>query len=188
MAISPNKEAMLRALATFKYLTPSHILKLGISKSKTKTARYFRELQRDYDFVGRQIHYGVRKDPTNPLHVKRTREEYLWHLTVTGAKFLDSRTELSLPHIHYPKRPSQYLSNDYFHRVSTISMHLSFDRWMQQIKSSSYQFMTYYNQYKTATSKRFEAETRLQFKDGRHFSPDAFCTYTTPDNQANISS
>ena len=53
MAISPNKEAMLRALGKYKYLTVSHILKLGISSSKEKTAQYFRQLQKDYEFVGR---------------------------------------------------------------------------------------------------------------------------------------
>jgi hypothetical protein len=59
MPISPNKEVMLRALAKYKYLTVSHILKMGISKSADKTGQYFRELQKSYSFVDRQIHYGV---------------------------------------------------------------------------------------------------------------------------------
>lgn len=180
------KEAMLRALGKYKYLTVSHILKLGISTSKDKTATYFRELQKDFGYVDRQIHYSTIKDPTNCLNLKRKRNEYLWHLTPKGAKFLDSYTDISLKDIRFPKRPREYLSNDYFHRVSTIFMHLAFDNWMQQSHYSNHKFLTYYNQDKTAKSRRFESETRLQFKDGKHFSPDAICSYTTPDNQPHI--
>lgn len=181
MAISPMKEAMLRALAYYKYLTVSHVLALSISKSKDKTAQYFRELQQDYGYTGRQLHYALIKDQSNPLHVRRTRQEYLWHLTVKGAKFLDSYTELSLADIRFPKRPKEYLSNDYFHRVSSIHIHLSFEKWMQKTSYSSKQILTYYNQYKDSTSKRFESETRIEIRGSRHFSPDLMLSYTTQE-------
>ncbi len=186
MAISPMKEAILRALAYYKYLTVSHILALGISKSKDKTAQYFRELQQDYGYTGRQLHYALIKDQSNPLHIRRTRQEYHRHLTVKGAKFLDSYTDLSLPDIRFPKRPKEYLSNDYFHRVSTIHIHLSFERWMKQITPTHKSFLTYYNQYKNSKTKRFESETRLEINGGRHFSPDIICSHTTSNQEANI--
>jgi hypothetical protein len=65
-------------------------------------------------------------------------------------------------------------------------MHLSFDKRMEQQSPTNHQFMTYYKQYKKTKLKRFEAETRLQFKDGTHYTPDAFCTYTNPNGQDHI--
>lgn len=176
MPISPMKEAMLRALAHYKYLTVSHVLALDISKSKAKAGQYFRELKKDYGFVGRQKHIATYNDPKNPDHIRRTRQEYLRHLTAKGTRFLQQQTELS--EIHFPKRPKEYLSNDYAHRVSTISMHISFDKWMQQIGANKAQFLTYYKQRKDATSKRFESETRISLDHNKHYTPDAICSFT----------
>lgn len=47
MGISPMKEAMLRALAKYKYLTASQVVFLGISISTKKVTQYFRELRND---------------------------------------------------------------------------------------------------------------------------------------------
>lgn len=59
MAISPMKEAMLRALSHYKYLTVSHIIDLGISRSKDKSRDYFRELRNEWKLTGRQINYSI---------------------------------------------------------------------------------------------------------------------------------
>ena len=126
------EEKMMRALACYKNLTVSHILALGISISKDKSRSCFRALQKE-KLLDRYIHYSVKKDPQKKNNLSRRREEYLWYLTVKGAKFLDSHTELSLPDICFPKRPKQYLKNDYFHRVSTVFIHISFDAWLKQI-------------------------------------------------------
>jgi len=44
--LTPMMEAMLRNLAKYKYLTVSHVLALGISKSKDRSRKYFLELMK----------------------------------------------------------------------------------------------------------------------------------------------
>lgn len=45
LILSPMKEAILKALAHYKYLTVHHLLALGISKSADKCRKYCRELR-----------------------------------------------------------------------------------------------------------------------------------------------
>ncbi|MEO1263819.1 MAG: hypothetical protein AAFZ15_33745 [Bacteroidota bacterium] len=129
-------------------------------------------------FVKRQIHMSVSKHEKSK-RLFRTREEYLWHLTVTGAKFLDSRTELNLSEIRFPKRPKEWLKNDYFHRVSSVFMHISFDKWVKKINGTNAKTLLYYDQRKKSNMKKFDAETRLYLKNGKHFTPDMICSYTS---------
>jgi len=55
---------------------------------------------------------------------------------------------------------------------------------MQQIPHTHKQVLTYYNQYQNSKSKRFESETRLELKGEKHYTPDLFCSYITPEQQA----
>lgn len=84
MAISPMKEAMLRALSYYKYLTVSHILALGISTSRSKSRDYFRELRNDYGFTGRQINYSIseKEKMQEKDDARRKRREDLHLLTI----------------------------------------------------------------------------------------------------------
>jgi len=55
---------------------------------------------------------------------------------------------------------------------------------MQQIPHTHKQVLTYYNQYKNSKSKRFESETRLELANNKHYTPDLFCSYITPEQKA----
>lgn len=169
-------EAMLRALAEYKYLTVSHIIALEISKSKDKSRKYFLELMKEW-LVGRQIHLAVTENAKRKGFLQRTRQEYLRYLTKQGANFLDGHTELDLPNIRYPKKPKRWLKNDYFHRVSTIFIHISWNKWVEESNGSENNFLVYYDQRKQSKAKRFEAETRLDLYWGKHFTPDVICSF-----------
>jgi len=79
--ITLTMEAILRALAFYKYLTVSHILRLGISKSKDKSRKYFLIMMKE-GLVGRQIHIAVSESAKKKGMLTRNRQEYLWHLTI----------------------------------------------------------------------------------------------------------
>ena len=57
-SVTPMMESMLRSLAKYKYLTVSHVLALGISKSKDMSRKYFLALMKE-KLVNRQIHTSV---------------------------------------------------------------------------------------------------------------------------------
>lgn len=186
MPISPMKEAMLRALSYYKYLTVSHIVVLGISISKGKCRDYFRELRNDMKLTGRQVNYSIseKEKLQNKDDARRKRREDLHLLTIQGAKFLDSHTELCLPDIRFPKRPKKFLTNDYFHRVSTISIHISFEKRIQKNGLYGKKVMLYYWQNKESREKRFESDTRIKLKNGRHFTPDMILSYIQSSSQS----
>ena len=174
MAISPMKETMLRALSYYKYLTVSHIKALGISRSNNKIRDYFRSLRNDWGLTGRQINYSISNkemilDKT-PAH--RKRREDLHFLTLKGVRFLDTYTELNLEAIRYPKKSRMYLANDYFHRVSTISIHISFEKWVEENNLLNKKVLQYYRHNKQRGGRSFESETRLQLENNKHYTPD----------------
>jgi len=158
--ITPMMEKMIRGLAYLKYATVSHILKLGISRSKDKSRKYFRELQKE-GLVNRMVHVSVSEQAKKKGLLQRNREEYLWYLTHLGAKFLDAKTDLSLAEIRRPKKPKLELKNDYFHRVSSIFIHISFEKRVQEIGGTDSKMLLYYDQRKKSKLKNFDAETRL---------------------------
>lgn len=122
---------MLRALAQYKYLSISHIVQLGVSKSKDTCRKYFAALQKR-KFTGSQRHYSVSPRYAEDKEYVRKHYENLHYLTRTGVQFLRRHTDAGQSHIHFPKTPNNYLSNDYLHRISTISSHISFNTWVAQ--------------------------------------------------------
>lgn len=97
---------------------------------------------------------------------------------------MDAKTELCLPDIRFPKRPKKFLTNDYFHRVSTISMHISFDKRIVDKGFFNSRVLLYYRQNKESKKERFESDTRLQLKDKRHFTPDMILSYSKTSGQS----
>jgi hypothetical protein len=183
MAISPMKEAMLKQLARYKYLTTSQLMALDVSKSREKLREYFRELRNKRGFTGRQIYMAVSEKGAKQGKSVRVRYEDLHHLTKKGAKFLETPTDLQGMDIRYPKKPKPYLTNDYLHRVSTIWIHISFDRWVKA-KQGQNQTLLYYKQWRTGKSYKFEAETRLCLPQNKTFSPDMICYYQFPNQSS----
>lgn len=141
--ISPMKEQILRSLAQYKYLTVSHFLSLGISTSAVKLREYLRLLRNEERFTDKATHIAVPDAPKGKI-ARRVRHEDLHYLTPKGATFLDEYTELALPYIRFPKNPKQTLSNDYLHRISTVSTHISYDKWIECAGYIPKDFLVYY--------------------------------------------
>lgn len=183
--ITSMMEAMLFSLAKYKYLTVSHILALGISKSKDMSRKYFLKLMKE-KLVDRQIHSSVSENAKKKWFLQRTRHEYLWYLTRKWALFLESNTELNFLEIRFPKRPSQRLKNDYFHRVSTIFINISFEKWLEKTGGKESQFLVYYDNRKQSVKRNFEAETRLELGIKKHYTPDIICGFRDANSYLKI--
>ena len=94
---------------------------------------------------------------------------------------MEAQTGLNLLEIRFPKRPEQRLKNDYFHRVSTIFINISFDKWIEKIGGEQSKFLVYYDNRKQSSKRNFEAETRLELGIKNHFTPDVICGFKTVD-------
>lgn len=127
--------------------------------------------------MGRQIHSSVSESAKKKGFLQANRNEFLRHLTKKGVDFLLNNTELENNEIRYSKRLSKRLKNDYFHRVSTIFTHISFDKRVEESGGTDAKFLVYYDNNKKSSKGRFEAETRLSLGGERHFTPDVICSY-----------
>ena len=184
--LTPMMESMLRHLAHYKYLTVSHVMALNIGKSKDRGRKYFLAMMKE-GLVDRQVHFGVSENAKKKGFLQRHRQEYLRHLTPEGAKFLDKNTDLDLSNIRYPKRAGKRLKNDYFHRVSTIFTHISFERRVEESGGSDVKVLLYYdNTNKQLTKSKFDAETRLSLGGNKHYSPDMICSYVDANNEPHV--
>lgn len=123
------------------------------------------------------MYFAVAESTKQTKKALRVRHSDLHYLTPRGVKFLTANTDIESTAIRYPKKPKEYLSNDYLHRISTISIHISFDRRTQQQHALKSVFRVYYNQGKESSRRKFTCETRLELSDGCHYSPDVICGY-----------
>ena len=186
LGLTPMMEAMLRKLAHYKYLTVSHCIALGIGKSKDRCGRYFLDMKK-VGLVDRQIHFGVSENAKRKGFLLRHRQEYLRHLTPEGAKFLNRNTDLEFSQIRHPKRAGKRLKNDYFHRVSTVFTHISFEKRVEENGYSNSKVLLYYdNSNKGNTKGKFDAETRLPLERDKHFTPDMICSYTDANQKPHV--
>ncbi|MEL7120695.1 MAG: hypothetical protein AAFO07_14685 [Bacteroidota bacterium] len=110
----------------------------------------------------------------------RLRHEDLHSLTRKGANLLDELGILPTLKIRYPKRTPVSLSNDYLHRVSTISTHISIIQWIEKNGYRLIDILLYYDKRKQSNS-RFKSETRLILPDANYLTPDLIFAYEKPN-------
>ena len=177
--LSQTKEQILRHLATYKYLTVSQLLQdLKVQLSPQKCRQYLNEMRTRQSLTGRMACSAVPQGVNKQSMVRRVRHEDLHYLTNKGAEFLDDSTELSLPDIRFARKLKTTLSNDYFHRISTVSINISFDKWVRKHGFHPLCFLVYYDKRGIVKENEdFKAETRLDFDDGRHYTPDVICAF-----------
>lgn len=78
------------------------------------------------------------------------------------------------------------MKNDYFHRVSTIFINISFDKWLQKIGGEESKFLVYYDNRKQSVKRNFEAETRLELGVKKHYTPDVICGFKDANSYVKI--
>jgi len=110
----------------------------------------------------------------------------LRYLTKKGVSFLESNTDLAFNDIRFPKRPEKRLKNDYFHRVSTVFINISFDKRLEKTGATDRKFLVYYDNKKESTSRNFDAETRMNLGGKKHFTPDVICGFTDAQGKPKV--
>lgn len=164
--IMENQITALEWLATFKYLTSSQFVKMGLFKKRgyvTNALKVLIEMKKPL----------VAKHNFNPITGKL---ESFYYLTRYGKKFLLDELEYTEAQIKVPKGLSPVRLKDYFHRKTTIDFHIGLKRWLDS-NGGEIDFLHYYfdkagNNRSADESKHVTALNQVQPDKAKSFIPD----------------
>lgn len=175
----------MQALSEYKYLTPSHLVKLGLSTSIESVRKELRSLK-SRGFTWRLASTSIPPNLELNLRAKRVRNEDLNYLTQKGAKIYSEESRVDLREIRFPKRIKTTLSNDYFHRVSSISVHIAYRKWIERNKFYPVDELLYYDKRAKFKHLKSTIESRVDLKDGGSKTPDLVFGYENAEEQGRV--
>jgi len=186
LSVSPTKERILEHLAEYKYLCVSQFITLGITSSVQVCRRALRELKNEFGFVDRMDVITISQSLGERIERKRVRQEGVFYLTKKGAEFIDEEMRIDMRGIRYPKRKKKSLSNDYFHRISSVSTHISYNNWIQKHDFTHKETLLYYDKRKKFKKLKTTIESRIDLKGGRTKTPDLVMGYENKKGEGKI--
>ncbi len=182
MNLTQQQQAVLEALAEFRYLTAHQMLAMGISKSGHSLRK---------NTLNRLIntHRKTIKSHDFGWIPQRGRLSRVYYLTNYGAEILAEVLRIDQAQIEYPKGGIQF-SSDYTHRMNFIDFHISFKRWAEKENKEVDFFHAYFDKVgsQRAGKVRSTAKTRVLLKrtvytqqDEKPFIPDGLTRYQDKD-------
>jgi len=169
MILKEKSLKILEVLAIFKFLSTSQFLTLQISNNKSNLVRPIKDLL-FYNFIGK-LTFGV--DP------KKWKLENIYYLKNKWVRFLQEQLKYNDDTvIKYPIWTSSMFFRDYYHRLYTIQFHIKLFIYLVQNNWTIKTFDTYFDKIgSNRIDANLKAKTKLIFKDGSYFIPDAICLY-----------
>lgn len=131
---------ILEALARYKFLTVSQMLKLGLGGQKNHK-QYLQRILKQTRERKRPTLACIKFDGT----YKYQKREYVYYLTKRGVEQLLNNTELENHHINRPVGTSSLFERDYTHRMMHIDMMISLYSWCEFKQSKVIFFDSYYD-------------------------------------------
>lgn len=166
--IPPAQEKILRAIAKYKFQTPSHLLRLGVHTKRSNVNASLLAL-RDSN---KPLIAGVEGQVVS----RRGRNENMYYLTRWGKDVLID-LGMDEQEIKILSAGSTQFSTDYFHRKSTIDFMIMLDQWADLAESEVIYFDTYFDKTgNNRKSKNLRASTRVDLPHGNYLTP-----YIIPD-------
>ncbi len=134
MNISEKQTTAMKLLATYKFLTSSQFVNLGLYETAGSVTKILKELaDMDKPFV----------DKVNPAsNVKDGRLPSLYYLTKYGVDYLISNG-IKEENIKYQAGVISSAPGDYFHKCKTIDFHIELRKWLEA-NSGKILFIDYY--------------------------------------------
>lgn len=164
--LTPLQSQILEKLGHYKFLCPSQIVALGLSKNKRYIADILREMvKRSKPLI------GVDKTGVEKMIGKR---EYLYHLHPRGKKYLIQDLNHLPEDIKAPINPNVRVGMLYWHRKYVIDFEIALNLWADEQDIAIEFFDRDFD--KVGNSRRdkdLRAKTRVELVDGRYFIPDA---------------
>jgi hypothetical protein len=161
--------AVLDALAKYRFLTPTQMLRVGATKAKPHLHKTLARLR------------SLKPAPVNMLDFGRLpgvgRLSTVYFLTPYGGELVSEvrREEVSTP------KHVRYFKHDYFHRLYCVDFHIAVSLWAQASDAQINFFDTYYERKAAAkTANAFFAKTRIVLSRG-FLVPDVIFSFSTND-------
>jgi len=155
---------ILEALAIFKFLNNTQLIKLWVAKHKPNLTPAFKELSL-LNMVWK-LTFGV--------HPKLWRLQNYYYLKPKGKNFLIEHLQYSQQRIKMPIGTSSMFFRDYYHRTNAIDFQIWLYKHILQRGWKILLYDTYYDHtWSTRKNQPLKAKTKLIFHDGSFFIPDA---------------
>jgi len=157
--LSENDIKAIEALATYQYLSPSQMERLGVGKKREYIRQHtLARLTRGRSPLVKFQDFGV--------IAGKGRLERIYFLTDHGAREAAEIKSCDLSEIRYPKYGLRY-QNDYFHRKSFIDFHIWLNQWIDAHPNAELEF---FNPYFVKDKKR-RSINQFRFKPSDYRSP-----------------
>ena len=170
--LTESQITAIKWLATYKYLTSSQFVKMGLYKRRGYLTNALKVL------VGMKKALLAKHD-FNPINGKL---ESFYYLTNYGKKFLLDELEYTKGQIKAPKGLSPIYLKDYFHRKLTIDFHVYLNQWLEA-NDGKVNFLNYYfdksgNNRSVNSNNHVAALNRIQLDSATSFIPDINTMFT----------
>ncbi len=164
--LTENQITAIELLATYKYLTSSQFVKMGLYKKRgylTNALKLLIDMKRPL----------LAKHDFNPINGKL---ESFYYLTKHGKKFLIEELDYPDAKIKVPSGLNHFRFKDYYHRRSTIDFHIYLTMWLES-KNGTIDFFNYYfdkagNNRSDDRSKYVTALNKVILDQNTAFIPD----------------
>lgn len=170
--ITPTESNILLALAQFKFLTTSQLMRLGVTKNKSHLSRTLSQLKDTKPLVA-TIPFSKGNRGNKTFDPYQEAYENVAYLLPRGAKALMQEFQMQPHQINYPK--GQNISyKDYYHRHRTIDNHLALAAAIEQKGFELLFFHHYFDKIGNNRSlKNQRAKTKIDLTNKRYIIADA---------------
>jgi len=179
LKITENQIEAIQYLATYKYLSSSQFVKMGLFKRRGYLTNALKKL---ID-IKKPL---MEKHDFNPINGKL---ESFYYLTKNGKKFLIEDLDYLEYKIKAPSSSNYFNFKDYHHRKSTIDFHINFRMWIES-NGGDISFFNYYfdkvgNNRSKDKQQHVTALNRIFLDKKNSFIPDAVTMFSR-DNKKYI--
>lgn len=175
--LTESQITAIELLATYKYLTSSQFVKMGLYKKRGYLTNALKAL------VGMKKPLLAKHD-FNPINGKL---ESFYYLTKYGKQFLIDELEYTNSQIKAPSGLSPIYLKDYYHRKLTIDFHVYFRAWLES-NNGNVRFFNYYfdklgNNRSDDKSKHVTATNKVILNKNTSFIPDVNTMFSVDDKE-----
>jgi hypothetical protein len=160
--------AVLNALGTYRFLTPTQMCRIGVTKAKPHLHQTLARLRAQKPAPIKMLDFG-RLPGVGRLST-------VYFLTPYGGDLLsEARREA----VETPQHV-RYFRHDYFHRLYCVDVHIILSLWVEASGGRINFFHTYFERKKKGASG-FYPQTRIALSDGI-LVPDIIMSFSTKDD------
>ena len=161
--------AILNALGTFRFLTPTQMLQIGVTKAKPHLHKTLAHLRGQKPALVNMLDFG-RLPGVGRLST-------VYFLTPSGGELL---SEARRQPVRTPKHV-RFFNHDYFHRLYCVDIHIALSIWAKASGARINFFDTYYERKrKVKSAGSFFPQTRISLAHGI-LVPDIILSFSIKD-------